>query len=135
MSFDEEEFERQVEEIEAAMDAPKDTPTLIIEHMSRGYSVDTLPGLLDMTDDEFDHLIDNDKDVKYAVERGEAKSKLYLEKRAMISASESASVLLAILRNRLGWMDSKSLSENKFKVVKIREFEESAESGRDNDPE
>jgi len=122
----------ELEKFEEEENSPKNISAVIIHAMSTGLSRDAIAGLLDMTLHEFEKLAEKDKEIQRALEIGDAKLALYLERLALASARDNSNILLSILRTRLGW-DKQDPEQAGSLIVEVKKFVDSAKK-KDSDP-
>jgi len=123
MSFIDELIQEEVEE----------QSKIIIDGMAKGLSVDAMAGLLGITQVEFDELVREQEDIRNALEVGEAKGILYVERLALAMARENGPILQTLLRNRLGW-DAKDSSNTGNLTVEVKKFVYAEEDKDDSNP-
>jgi len=123
MSFIDELIQEEVEE----------QSKTIIDGMAKGLSVDAMAGLLGITQVEFDELVREQEDIRNALEVGEAKGILYVERLALAMARENGPILQTLLRNRLGW-DAKDSSNTGNLTVEVKKFVYAEEDKDDSNP-
>jgi len=123
MSFIDELIQEEVEE----------QSKIIIDGMAKGLSVDAMAGLLGITQVEFDELVREQEDIRNALEVGEAKGILYVERLALAMARENGPILQTLLRNRLGW-DAKDSSNTGNLTVEVKKFVYAEEGKEDSNP-
>jgi len=123
MSFIDELIQEEVEE----------QSKIIIDGMAKGLSVDAMAGLLGITQVEFDELVREQEDIRNALEVGEAKGILYVERLALAMARENGPILQTVLRNRLGW-DAKDSSNTGNLTVEVKKFVYAEEDKDDSNP-
>lgn len=111
---------------------PEYSKTLIVYWMSQGLPLSVIPAKLNMLDEDFDVMIDENPYLYDAIELGQQKMRLYLEQLALKSAKTNSAVLLALLRERLG-MDIRD-KEGKSVIVEVNKFVQGKEGKENPDP-